>query len=264
MCLGSIAPSWRGNNCLCHRVTASSDTLPFSRFSGICIYRNIWILLPENTKQLYSLAHVIISLDRGATRFTLFSNTETLSFTESIGKSWLVSNILHIYIFQFSKIVSLFRFTIVAIAWCSSGTNLGKQIQLCFDMICDCLLYIGESSECQLYPLLTFHVWHWQARARLTQCDTMWHITIIAACIPRPLIGGCHHLPPPIAHKTSTNNGVGDRITQRNVGTIMDSGGNEAVLTIDCCLFALIVWVWHRLIDTSHYNDTREQDIRRR
>ena len=96
------------------------------------------------------------------------------------------------------------------------------------------------------------------------QADTMWHITIIAACIPRPLIGGCHHLPPPIAHKTSTNNGVGDRITQRNVGTIMDSGGNEAVLTIDCCLFALIVWVWHRLIDTSHYNDTREQDIRRR
>ena len=85
----------QGNNCPCHRVTASSDTLPFSRV-GICIYRNMWILLPENTKQLYSLAHVIISLDRRATRFTLFSNTETLTFTESIGKSWLASYI-HIY-----------------------------------------------------------------------------------------------------------------------------------------------------------------------
>ena len=73
-----IGPQQAATHCL----------FPASReFVFICIYRNIWILLPENTKQLYSLAHVIISLDRGATRFTLFSNTETLSFTESIGKS---------------------------------------------------------------------------------------------------------------------------------------------------------------------------------
>ena len=81
----------QGNNCLCHQIRASSSTLPCVRCLRICIYRNMWILFSENTKQLYSLAHVIISLDRGATRFTLFSNTETLSFTESIGKSWLAS-----------------------------------------------------------------------------------------------------------------------------------------------------------------------------
>ena len=95
--------------------TAATHCLYPAARAGICIYRNMWILLPENTKQLYSLAHVIISLDRGATRFTLFSNTETLSFTESIGKSWLVSYILHL--FQSSKLSLLFRFTIVAIAW---------------------------------------------------------------------------------------------------------------------------------------------------
>ena len=137
-----------GNKWFCHLYLQQSSLLAFPDlqhlvyFSYKCVSEAVYSSIPKQTsfnfskeiykyterEQLYSLTHVIISLYRGLTTFTLFSNTQrhSLSTKPTLGNSISFTACLPVYLHtQFMFFTSYFFLFPILATVSEQGYNLG-------------------------------------------------------------------------------------------------------------------------------------------